>query len=45
MPQLDEGITECQWLPLGDAVSTVSYANARDVLIAAARVLESPFPR
>lgn len=45
VPQLDEGITECQWLPLGDAVSTVSYANARDVLIAAARVLDSPFPR
>src|SRR5687768_9810328 len=31
-PQLDEGITECQWLPLQGALDTLSYANAREVL-------------
>jgi 8-oxo-dGTP pyrophosphatase MutT (NUDIX family) len=31
-PQLDEGITECAWLPFGQAVDRVSYANARDVI-------------
>lgn len=42
VPQLEEGITECQWLVVGDAVHTVSYANARDVIIAAASLLQSP---
>lgn len=32
VPQLDEGITACQWLPLAEAVQTVSYANAREVI-------------
>jgi 8-oxo-dGTP pyrophosphatase MutT (NUDIX family) len=31
-PQLDEGITECIWLPLHGALGTLSYANAREVL-------------
>ena len=31
-PQLEEGITECVWLPLNGALATVSYANAREVL-------------
>ncbi len=31
-PQLDEGITECSWLPLHQALERVSYANARDVI-------------
>lgn len=31
-PQLDEGITECAWLPFEQAVETVGYANARDVI-------------
>jgi 8-oxo-dGTP pyrophosphatase MutT (NUDIX family) len=35
-PQLDEGITECIWQPPFDAMTTVSYANARDVMRAAA---------
>jgi 8-oxo-dGTP pyrophosphatase MutT (NUDIX family) len=34
-PQQDEGITACRWLALEDAVRTLSYANARDVLQAA----------
>jgi 8-oxo-dGTP pyrophosphatase MutT (NUDIX family) len=35
-PQLDEGITECVWQPADAAVATVSYANAREVMEAAA---------
>ncbi|MEO5509303.1 MAG: NUDIX hydrolase [Longimicrobiales bacterium] len=31
-PQLDEGITECTWLPWHQALERVSYANARDVI-------------
>jgi len=34
-PQKDEGITACRWLPLEEALRTVSYANAREVLHAA----------
>lgn len=41
VPQTDEGITACVWKPLDEALSTISYANARDVLQrAAARVEE-----
>ena len=38
-PQIDEGITECIWLPLDGALGTLSYANAREVLRAAGRRL------
>jgi 8-oxo-dGTP pyrophosphatase MutT (NUDIX family) len=31
-PQKDEGITACRWLPLDEALTAVSYANAREVL-------------
>ena len=41
VPQTDEGITACVWKPLDEALSTISYANAREVLQrAAARVEE-----
>lgn len=36
-PQLDEGITECVWLPLDEALRTLTYDNARAVLEAAGR--------
>ena len=39
-PQQDEGITACRWLALDEALSTVSYANAREVLRIAARLLD-----
>lgn len=40
VPQTDEGITECVWLPLQDALGTLTYDNARTVLeMAGARVL------
>jgi 8-oxo-dGTP pyrophosphatase MutT (NUDIX family) len=31
-PQREEGITACRWLALEDALRTISYANAREVL-------------
>lgn len=41
-PQLEEGISECVWLPLPDALTTLTYDNARAVLDAAGRqVLDS----
>ena len=41
VPQTDEGITACVWKPLDEALGTISYANAREVLQrAAARVEE-----
>jgi len=39
-PQLDEGITECRWLPLEEALKTISYDNARRVLERAAVMVE-----
>ena len=32
VPQGDEGITECRWLPLDQALEELSYDNARSVL-------------
>jgi hypothetical protein len=40
-PQLEEGITECVWLPLEEALSTLTYDNARAVLEAAGRHVEN----
>ncbi|HEY2806635.1 MAG TPA: NUDIX hydrolase [Gemmatimonadales bacterium] len=39
LPQQDEGITACRWLPVDEAMRTLSYANARDVLRAAAGLM------
>jgi 8-oxo-dGTP pyrophosphatase MutT (NUDIX family) len=36
-PQLEEGISECIWLPLSDALTTLTYDNARAVLDQAGR--------
>lgn len=36
-PQLEEGITECVWLPLEEALRTLTYDNARAVLALAGR--------
>jgi 8-oxo-dGTP pyrophosphatase MutT (NUDIX family) len=41
-PQAEEGITACRWLPLAEALATISYDNARDVLTDAAEVLDRP---
>jgi 8-oxo-dGTP pyrophosphatase MutT (NUDIX family) len=32
VPQADEGISACRWMPFDEALRTVSYANAREVL-------------
>lgn len=43
VPQLDEGITQCVWLPIEEALRTLTYDNARAVLEAAgARVRDRP---
>ena len=31
-PQRNEGITACRWMPITQALDTISYANARSVL-------------
>jgi len=41
-PQQDEGITACRWLSLEEALTTVSYANAREVLRTASQLLAGP---
>jgi 8-oxo-dGTP pyrophosphatase MutT (NUDIX family) len=38
VPQVDEGITACVWYPLDEALKTISYDNARDVLRRAAEM-------
>jgi hypothetical protein len=43
-PQLDEGISECVWRSMQDALTTVTYANAREVLRAAGERLTNPTP-
>ena len=40
-PEVSEGITECQWLPVKDAITQVAYDNAREVVVRAAEVLDS----
>jgi 8-oxo-dGTP pyrophosphatase MutT (NUDIX family) len=41
VPQREEGITGCQWVTLDEGLSLVSYANAREVLRQAARMLDA----
>ena len=40
-PEVAGGITECRWLPVEEAISTVAYDNAREVVARAAEVLNS----
>jgi 8-oxo-dGTP pyrophosphatase MutT (NUDIX family) len=42
IPQLEEGITACCWVPLADAMRQISYDNAREVLRRAAEALGVP---
>jgi 8-oxo-dGTP pyrophosphatase MutT (NUDIX family) len=39
VPQADEGITACSWVPLPEALRQISYDNAREVLHRAAVAL------
>jgi 8-oxo-dGTP pyrophosphatase MutT (NUDIX family) len=40
-PQIAEGITECEWLPLEQAMRCVTYQNARAMIRAALQHLEA----
>jgi 8-oxo-dGTP pyrophosphatase MutT (NUDIX family) len=40
-PQLDEGITACQWRPLDEALQVLSYDNARGVLKRAGEMVQT----
>ena len=35
VPQFDEGITECMWLPVRDAASRIKYPDTREVVLRA----------
>ena len=39
VPERAEGITECVWVPVEEAIVQVTYDNARDVVRAAAELL------
>lgn len=39
VPEINEGITECVWLPVSEALERISYDNARAVLGQAAELL------
>ncbi|HEU5170735.1 MAG TPA: NUDIX domain-containing protein [Gemmatimonadales bacterium] len=41
VPQVDEGITACAWHPLGAALETLSYDNARGVLKRASEMVRT----
>jgi 8-oxo-dGTP pyrophosphatase MutT (NUDIX family) len=41
VPQLDEGITDCIWLPFEEALETLTYDNARTVLEMAGERVEN----
>lgn len=41
VPQLEEGITDCTWRPLEEALETISYDNARGVLERAAEMVRA----
>jgi 8-oxo-dGTP pyrophosphatase MutT (NUDIX family) len=45
VPEAAEGITDCRWIPLLEAIDAVDYENAREVIRDAARlVLDSDEP-
>jgi len=44
VPQKDEGITACEWVPLDEAEGRISYDNAREVMQAARRVVAKGTP-
>jgi len=42
VPEEAEGITECKWVPLLEAVDAVDYENAREVVRDGVRLALSP---
>lgn len=39
VPQASEGISECRWVPLEEAVGQITYDNAREVMKVALKVV------
>jgi len=44
-PQRAEGITACRWMPIAEALQTISYANAKTVLQRAGDMVGEALPR
>ena len=44
-PQRAEGITACKWMPIAQALQTISYANAKAVLRRAGDMVGGALPR
>ena len=44
-PQRAEGITACRWMPIAQAMKTISYANARTVLERASEMVTAAIAR
>jgi 8-oxo-dGTP pyrophosphatase MutT (NUDIX family) len=44
-PQRAEGITACRWMPITEALQTISYANAKAVLQRAGDMVGEALPR
>jgi 8-oxo-dGTP pyrophosphatase MutT (NUDIX family) len=44
-PQRAEGITACRWMPISEALQTISYANAKAVLQRAGDMVGGALPR
>ncbi len=40
-PEREEGITECRWLPLDEAIAEVAYDNAREVVRVARQLVDA----
>ncbi len=40
-PEREEGITECRWLPVDEAIAEVAYDNAREVVRVARQLVDS----
>lgn len=41
-PEVEEGITDCRWLPVDEAIRTIGYENARGVIVRAAERIQLP---
>jgi 8-oxo-dGTP pyrophosphatase MutT (NUDIX family) len=44
IPEREEGITECRWHPVADAIATITYDNAREIVRIAAEKLRDDGP-
>ncbi len=40
VPATGEGISDCRWFPLDVAIREITYSNAREVIVEAARILD-----